>query len=103
LLAEIGAPNGVVVMTNGDNGASLFQEILAGMAIHYGWPHLGPRQRTAEVLDERALAAFVATYHSSEPLEADFVVSGGEGHLVVEIPGFVPATDFFPPRRRSVF
>jgi|CXWL01.1.fsa_nt_gi CubicO group peptidase (beta-lactamase class C family) len=103
LLAELGAQNGAIVMTNGDNGGSLFQEILAGMAVHYGWPHLGPRTRTAIALSNAELQGFAAVFRSQEPIVAEFVITVQEGQLIAEVPGFVPATEFFPRGEDTFF
>lgn len=96
LLAETGAQNGAIVMTNGDNGGSLYQEIVAGMAVVYGWPHLGPRTRAAIALSDADLQAFAGVFHSQEPIVAEFIITVQTGHLIAEVPGWVPATEFFP-------
>lgn len=103
LLAELGADSGAVVMTNADNGSSLYQEILAGMAVAYGWPHLGPRTAPMIALSAAALEQFAGAFHMSEPIEADFIVTAASGRLIVEVPGFLPAADFFPGSETNFF
>ena len=103
LLAEKNALNGAAVMTNAENGSSLFQEILAGMAVMYGWPHLGPREIATVDLSQPQLERFAGVYHMREPIEADFQVTAQQGHLVIAVPGFLPATEFFPRSETSFF
>jgi hypothetical protein len=102
LLAEKSALGGVAVMTNAENGSSLFQEIQAGMAAMYDWPHLGPRETISAELSQAQLDRLAGTYHMRQPIEADFHVTARPGHLVIAVPGFLPSAEFFP-RSESAF
>jgi len=51
LLASATTGQGVVAMTNGDNGASLYRELLAGTAQVYGWVAAKPKVRERVSLD----------------------------------------------------
>jgi CubicO group peptidase (beta-lactamase class C family) len=53
---------GVVVMTNGENGAELGMEILRSVAREYGLPGFAARERDALRLDAAALAAYAGSY-----------------------------------------
>lgn len=53
---------GVVVMTNSDNGGGLIDEIVASVAIVYGWPDLKPIEKAAIAPDPTANAAVVGVY-----------------------------------------
>lgn len=73
LLASADTGQGVVVMTNGDNGASLYRELLAGAAHVYGWTAAQPKARERISL---ALKPYVGSYRFEDwpdpiTLEAD--------------------------------
>ncbi len=53
---------GVVVMTNSDNGGSLIDEIVASVATVYGWPDLKPVEKAAIAADPAANAAVAGAY-----------------------------------------
>ena len=53
---------GVVVMTNSDNGGGLIDEIVASVATVYGWPDLKPVERNAIAPDPTANAAVAGVY-----------------------------------------
>lgn len=80
---------GVVVMTNGDRGGSLAQEILRSVAAAYAWPVVDfqPRVRARRALAPEALAEFAGEYVMAD--RPDFVVTirAGEGVLLVTVPG----------------
>ena len=58
---------GVVVMTNGDAGGDLAQEILRAVAREYGFDRFHATERAAVALDSAALAAFAGEYFSAAP------------------------------------
>ncbi len=53
---------GAVIMTNGDQGNGLIDEILASIADDYAWPHYRQRVKTAVAKDSLTLARLVGTY-----------------------------------------
>ncbi len=53
---------GVVVMTNSDNGASLIDEILVSVAAEYGWPEFQITEKVALAPDPVANAMFAGNY-----------------------------------------
>lgn len=53
--------DGAVVMTNGDNGGALTDELIRTLAYEYGWPDRPPVRRIAKI-DPRTFDAFVGTY-----------------------------------------
>jgi CubicO group peptidase (beta-lactamase class C family) len=55
---------GVIVMTNGENGAELGMEVLRAVAREYGLPGHAARERDALRLDAAALAAYAGSYAS---------------------------------------
>lgn len=53
---------GIVVMTNGDRGAGVFQSIIGTVANEMGWEGMGPRRLVRASLAPDALAAIAGTY-----------------------------------------
>lgn len=58
---------GAAVMTNGDLGGAVAQEVLFAVAAEYGWPDYAPREIDALPLDSAALSAFVGDYGVEQP------------------------------------
>lgn len=88
LTAWVDQGRGIAVMTNGDRGATIAQEILYAVAREYGWEgdDLAPRTRVVAAVPEserEPLAGRYAVRGLDGPLE---VTLHGEG-LVVRIPG----------------
>ncbi|QOZ27002.1 serine hydrolase [Bradyrhizobium sp. CCBAU 51753] len=54
--------DGAVVMTNGDGGQVLVDEILRGLAVEYRWPDRQPRIRKLAAVNPQALDRLVGTY-----------------------------------------
>jgi CubicO group peptidase (beta-lactamase class C family) len=92
---------GAAVMTNGDGGSALAQEILFAIAAEYGWPDFAPREVTTITLDSAALDAFVGRYAMSAPLKAEVTVSREGTTLYIAEPQFIPRTAlvFLEPRK----
>jgi CubicO group peptidase (beta-lactamase class C family) len=89
LQAFVEGGQGVAIMTNGDLGSALAQEVLRAVAAEYGWEGMGPDVREVVQLSPDQLAAFEGAY---ELVGVDLTVTlKVEGdHLVVEVPGDVP-------------
>jgi CubicO group peptidase (beta-lactamase class C family) len=62
MLAYMNSGRGVVVMTNGENGAELITEIMRSVAAEYGWPDFHPRQRVIAKVDPAIYDAYVGEY-----------------------------------------
>ncbi|HET9218139.1 MAG TPA: serine hydrolase [Terriglobia bacterium] len=62
LVANVNTRQGAVVMTNGDNGPALFNEILRGISREYNWPDNRPQERSAVVIKSSILAAYAGRY-----------------------------------------
>jgi len=62
MLAYMNSGRGVVVMTNGENGAELVTEILRSVAAEYGWPDFHPRERVIAKVDPAIYDAYVGEY-----------------------------------------
>jgi len=93
--------DGVFVMTNGDNGGGLGQEITRTVAAEYHWPDFKPVMRRAVQVDAAILASYTGTYvltptlNIEVRLEKGRLVSQGTGQ-----PSFAlmaaSETAFFP-------
>jgi len=81
---------GAAVMTNGDNGTPLAQEILLAIAAEYGWVDFAPREISVVPLDSTALDALVGRYAMTTPMRAEVTVTRVGDSLFVEEPQFIP-------------
>jgi hypothetical protein len=98
---EIGA--GAAVMTNGDAGSALAQEILYAVAAEYRWPEYGPREVEPVALDSTAAARLTGTYGLDQPAAARLIgrtdvgiavaISLEGGRLFLVEPNFLPRTE----------
>jgi CubicO group peptidase (beta-lactamase class C family) len=57
---------GVAVMTNGENGMSLFMEVLRSVARVYGWPDFKPEERSLFDVPPSALLSYTGEYKQSD-------------------------------------
>lgn len=79
LLAQLDGGQGVVIMTNSDQGGVLMDEILFAVAREYGWPDHEPRTKRSVALGADALAAFAGRYRNADRgLTVDLDVGDGE-------------------------
>ena len=62
MFASIAGGYGAVVMTNGDGGFTLGQEVFQALAKHYGWPGFEPQIKRVVEMDDAALAVYAGTY-----------------------------------------
>lgn len=62
MLAYMNSGRGVVVMTNGENGAELTTEILRSVAAEYGWPDFHPREKVVVKVDPAIYDSYVGEY-----------------------------------------
>lgn len=75
--------DGVVVMTNGDQGYQLGEEIVRAVAAEYGWPDHRPVEREVASVPIDAQARFVGTFTIKGP--GDFTIRRDGDRLVAEI------------------
>jgi CubicO group peptidase (beta-lactamase class C family) len=54
--------DGVVIMTNGDNGGQVASDILRTVAHEYNWPDFQPIERTATKVEPKTLDGYVGAY-----------------------------------------
>lgn len=56
------AASGVVIMTNGDRGGEILQDVVRAVAREYGWPGLAPLERTLGSADPAVYKDFAGRY-----------------------------------------
>ena len=83
---------GAVVMTNGDLGGLLVQEVLRGIAHVYGWEQFKATEKTVVAVDSAQLAALAGRYRvEGAGQERILTVTLNEGRLEVRSPGWLSA------------
>ena len=88
---------GVVVMTNGDQGTRLAQEIVQAVAEVYGWPVPGPREVEVASLSPELLARVAGHYSVDLPGRTVPVAVEVEGdHLRIRTGEGSPGDEYFP-------
>jgi hypothetical protein len=92
--------DGIVIMTNGDNGGQLASEILNTVANEYGWHDFQSVERTQIALTEEALVRFVGTYQMAPDLNILIVLEGNQLYAQVPGSGKVPIS---PESERKFF
>jgi len=65
LFAYLDTGQGAVVMTNGDGGNALFNEILRAISHEYGWPDYQQREKTAVAGNPAAYPSYAGEYEVS--------------------------------------
>jgi CubicO group peptidase (beta-lactamase class C family) len=92
---------GVFVMTSGDNGGQICDEVMHSVANEYQWPDFKPTVRTAIHVDPKILASYAGTYELVKGF--DLVVTVENDQLMTQATGQgkVPVyaeteTKFFP-------
>jgi Domain of unknown function (DUF3471) len=68
---------GAAVMTNGDAGGRLGDEIIHSIAVEYHWPDWLPDVRTAVQVDPQILAHYVGTYQLAPNFDLVITVENG--------------------------
>ena len=76
--------DGVVIMTNGDNGGQLASEIERSVAREYGWPDFQPKERTVTAVDPKVLDTYAGVYQSDA---GAFTVTREDQQLFVQLTG----------------
>ena len=93
--------DGLVVMTNSDNGGEVMGEILRTIAVEYHWPsELGPLIRTRAVEAPKNLARYLGGYQVTR--FSQMAVSRQGDALVLQLPG-APPEQFLPESDRAWF
>jgi CubicO group peptidase (beta-lactamase class C family) len=90
----VASGDGVIVMTNSDNGMYLVNEVFRAVAQAYGWPDLQPRTAKIIAADRAQLARFAGVYQFDEASERgdnriEFVVAKDRCGLILPDIGLV--------------
>ncbi len=91
--------DGVVIMTNGDNGGQLASEVLRSVAREYGWPDFQPVERTITEVDPKILDSYAGAYQGSNGV---FTVTRQGDQLFVQLTG-QPKFPMFSKSAREFF
>jgi hypothetical protein len=75
--------DGVVVLTNGDQGFALSEEVVRAVAAEYGWPDYRPVERVVTPVPIAGQQKFVGTFTIKGP--GDFTIRRDGDRLVAEI------------------
>lgn len=70
--------DGVFVMTSGDNGGQIADEIMHSVAAEYQWPDFKPTVRTAIHVDPKILDSYVGTYELDKGVDLTITVENGQ-------------------------
>ncbi|NYT43033.1 beta-lactamase family protein [Sphingomonas sp. R-74633] len=82
-LSYLQSGDGVVVLTNGDGGSQLGEEILRAVAVEYGWPDYQPVERATVVMPVAEQEKFIGTFKVEWP--GEFIIRRDGDQLVAEI------------------
>lgn len=91
---------GAVVMTNGDNGGQLSQEILASIAATYNWPDFKPVEKAVITVPSGKLAAYAGTYVTPDSFVIKILFEGGK--LYIQPAGY-PRSELLPQSEDTFF
>jgi CubicO group peptidase (beta-lactamase class C family) len=100
ILIAYEAGDGIVVMTNGDNGDALMNDLVRTVAHEYGWPDYQPVVRTLAAVDPRVFDRYVGAYRLPSGRVATFWRDGNA--LNARIWGDPPIR-LFPASDRDYF
>jgi CubicO group peptidase (beta-lactamase class C family) len=65
LVAYLDTGQGAVIMTNGDRGSGLFNEILRAIAREYGWPDYQPTEKTVADVNPAVYRSYIGEYDAN--------------------------------------
>jgi hypothetical protein len=99
---------GAAIMTNGQNGGALIDEIASAISATYGWAYGAPQERAALALTPQRAAEFVGTYVAPAPAgspqpELTFKISADGEQLWLEAPSVIPRQRFYVASDAQVF
>ncbi len=100
MLIAYEAGDGVVVMTNSDNGVALVSDLVRTVAHEYGWPDYQPAMRTISAIEPREFDRYVGAYRLPSGRVVTFWRDGSV--LNSRIWGDPPA-ELFPSSEREYF
>ncbi|MEZ4456209.1 MAG: serine hydrolase domain-containing protein [Gemmatimonadales bacterium] len=84
---------GAAVMSNGDNGSALVQEVMLAIAAEYGWPDYGPKKLTLISRPASEFAPFLGRFSITEPQAVTIEVSAEGDRMFIEAAGVMPRAE----------
>jgi CubicO group peptidase (beta-lactamase class C family) len=109
MLGYMNSSQGVVVMTNSENGAELTAEILRSVAAEYGWPDFHPRERVIVKVDPRIYDSYVGEYEIAPAFilvvtrEGDKLMSQAMPRPLPPSAAGQPKSEMFPESETTFF
>jgi CubicO group peptidase (beta-lactamase class C family) len=100
LLVSYQDGDGVVIMTNGDNGSEIASEILRTIAREYQWPDFAPPERTLNAMEPSSFDRYVGAYRLKSGDTVTFWRD--DTHLESRISG-QRAVEIFPTSEHEYF
>jgi len=100
MVAYMNSGQGMVVMTNSENGVPLTQEIFRSVAAEYGWPDYHPQERVIARVDPRIYDAYVGEYE----IAPGFILKvTREGDKLLSQASGQPRSEMFPESETVFF
>jgi hypothetical protein len=99
-LVAYNSGDGAVVMTNGDNGGQLAEEIVSTIAFEYKWQDFQPGLYTISKIDPKVFDAYVGTYQLAP--EFFMTVTRNGDHFMTQATGQRPV-EIFPESDHQFF
>ena len=97
--AETG--QGAVIMTNGDGGGGLANDILRGIAREYGWPDYTVKERAMADVDAKIFASYAGRYETGR---GALTIAAENGKLFIQAPPFGPnRVELYPESETKYF
>jgi hypothetical protein len=109
MLGYMNSGQGVVVMTNSENGAELTSEIIRSVAAEYGWPDFHPRERVIVKVDPQVYDSYVGEYEIAPGLilvvtkEGDKLMSQAMPRPLPPSAAGQPKSEMFPESETTFF
>jgi beta-lactamase family protein/uncharacterized protein DUF3471 len=92
---------GIVIMTNGQQGLDLIGEFLRAVAKEYGWPDFRPREHTLVKINPEVLRGYVGVYEI--PGEGTLAIALKGNQLYVQADPLGPDPEELLPESKSEF
>jgi CubicO group peptidase (beta-lactamase class C family) len=100
LVAYANTGRGAVIMTSGQRGGALAQELVRAIAREYGWPDFKPRERVLAAVDPAAYDRYAGTY---EIRPGNTVEVRRQGDALLVLPPGQPARELLPEAKDRFF
>jgi len=103
LFAHNKTGDGIVIMTNGNNGTALIDEVLLRVSEIYNWNEFKPTQKTLTTLNPLLFKSILGKYKISEPFETILEITDQQGEFKVNMGQFVKDEIFYPESNKQLF